>query len=281
MRIIGVRSADTEEDAVSLAPPDLDADELSVEHLDYVARNKAAWEAWAPRHFAAGHKAWADDVLRWGIWGTPEEELQLLAGLPAQADVIELGCGAGGTLAWLARRDYRPMGVDIARPFLEAAARFEEEFGVWFPLLCANAEQLHFDIESFDCVISEYGASLWCNPRRWLPEAARLLRPGGRLISVTNSSHLMSCTSDSGVVGEQLVRDYFSRYRVEFTGDGAVEFHLTHGHWVRLLRRSGFVLDRLVEPKPRAGVEPRYPLVSADWARRWPSEEIWVATKVG
>lgn len=30
-----------------------------------------------------------------------------------------------------------------------------------------------------DLVISEYGASVWCDPYRWIPEAARLLRPGG------------------------------------------------------------------------------------------------------
>jgi SAM-dependent methyltransferase len=248
---------------------------------DYIARNKAMWERWAPMHLAASHKAWAREELRWGMWNVGEEQLQLLSGLPARADVVELGCGAGATLAWLARREYRPVGVDIARPFLEAAARFQEEFGDWFPLLCANAEQLHFDIESFDCVISEYGASLWCSPRRWLPEAARLLRVGGRLIFFTNSAHLMSCTPDDGTVGQQLVRNYFSTYRVEFSDDEGVEFHPTYAHWVGLLRKSGFVLDELIEPRPpTTDATPRYPLASAEWAQRWPTEEIWVATKV-
>jgi ubiquinone/menaquinone biosynthesis C-methylase UbiE len=33
--------------------------------------------------------------------------------------------------------------------------------------------------ESFDLVVSEYGASVWLDPDRWVAEAARLLRPGG------------------------------------------------------------------------------------------------------
>ena len=32
---------------------------------------------------------------------------------------------------------------------------------------------------SFDLAVSEYGASLWADPYKWIPEAARLLRPGG------------------------------------------------------------------------------------------------------
>jgi hypothetical protein len=31
-----------------------------------------------------------------------------------------------------------------------------------------------------DLAVSEYGASIWCDPHRWIPEAHRLLRPGGR-----------------------------------------------------------------------------------------------------
>lgn len=35
--------------------------------------------------------------------------------------------------------------------------------------------------KSFDFAISEYGACLWVDPKKWVAEAARLLRPGGRL----------------------------------------------------------------------------------------------------
>jgi comEA protein len=214
------------------------------------------------------------------MWGIPESELRLVEGLEAGADVIELGCGTAAICAWLTRRGFSPTGVDFVRPVLETAAEFEREFEVGFPLLCANAEHLHFEDGSFDCAISEYGASIWCDPHRWVTEAARLLRPNGLLVFVTNSALLVSCTpEDGGLAGVRLVRDYFSRYRVEFEGIDAVEFHLNHGNWVRLLRANGFVIEDLVETRPPEGATPRTPFASAEWAQLWPSEEIWVARK--
>jgi SAM-dependent methyltransferase len=247
---------------------------------DYLARNKAAWERWAPDYVGAGRAAWQESELYWGIWAVPESELQLFGSLGPDTDVIELGCGTAAISAWLARNDARPVAVDIARPQLETVRRFQREFGFHFPLICENAENLAFDDESFDVAVSEYGASLWCDPSRWLPEAHRLLRPRGRLLFVTNGAMLMACTPEGGGPAEaQLQRDYFSSDRVEFSDDGPVEFHPTHGEWIRLLHTMGFILEDLIEVRPPAGAAPRFDFVSVEWARRWPSEEIWVARK--
>ena len=250
-----------------------------VDHLDYVERNRAAWERWSPGYSAAGREAWHDE-LRWGIWGVPESEARLLDGIAPGTGVIELGCGTAAISSWLSRLGLRPIGVDFVRAQLETAARLQHEFGISFGLLRANAEQLHFEDASFGLAVSEYGASLWCDPRRWLPEAHRLLQPGGRLIFITNGALLMACTpDDGGQAGETLIRDYFSEH-VEFPGDdGAIEFHLTHGHWIRLLRACGFALENLVEVRPPPDATPRLNFASAEWARRWPSEEIWIARK--
>jgi SAM-dependent methyltransferase len=253
---------------------------MDQEELDYIERNRAAWEKWAPGHIGAGHKAWQDEDLCWGIWGLPESELRLFDGLQEKEDAIELGSGTAAISAWLARQGVRPVALDFSSKQLQTADGFQREFGVWFPLVCANAEQVLFEDDSFDIAVSEYGASLWCDPQRWLPEARRLLRTNGQLIFFTNSSLLMACTPpDGGPPSDQLVRDYFDRYRIEFDDDGAVEFHLPHGHWVEMLRRNDFVLERLIEVRPPPGAKPRVGIVTADWARRWPSEEIWVARK--
>ncbi|HSG14223.1 MAG TPA: hypothetical protein VLA22_10170, partial [Gaiellaceae bacterium] len=45
------------------------------------------------------------------------------------------------------------------------------------------------------------------------------------------------------------------------------------------LRDAGFVLEDLIEVRPPKGAKARFEFASADWARRWPSEEIWVARK--
>jgi SAM-dependent methyltransferase len=258
-----------------------EAEEASTSYAsDYIEQNKAAWERWAPEYASTIREAWLRNELAWGIWGVPESTLGLLEGLRPGADVIELGCGTATISAALARRGFRPVGVDIARPLLEAAGEIEREIGLSFPLLCANAEDLHYADASFDCAISDYGASLWCDPHRWVPEASRVLRPDGRLIFITNSALLMACTpADGGPAGDRLVRDYFSDERVEFPADGAVEFHLAHGDWVRVLRDAGFVPENLIEVRPPPKAKRRREFASLEWARRWPSEEIWVARK--
>lgn len=254
---------------------------LAAEEFDYLARNRAAWERWALQARATARGTWREEDLHWGLWRTPESDLRLLEELQTGADVIELGCGTAAASAWLARQGMRPVAVDFSRRQLETVERLQAEFGLHFPLIHANAEQVPFDDSSFDLAISEYGASLWCDPGRWLGEATRLLRPEGLLVFFTSGATLISCTpADGGPPGRSLVRDYFSRYRLEFPGEEAVEFHLTHGDWVRLLRESGFILEDLVELQPSEGAKPRLELCSLEWARRWASEEIWIARKV-
>ena len=47
--------------------------------------------------------------------------------------------------------------------------------------------------DSFDLALSEYGASVRRDPERWIAAAARLLRPGGRLVFLTNSVLVTLC----------------------------------------------------------------------------------------
>lgn len=248
---------------------------------EYIEQNRTAWAQWARDSVSAGRQAWNDKELRWGMWNSPDSDLRLLERLEPDSDVIELGCGTAAISAWLARGGLRPVAVDFARAQLETAERLQREYGPRFPLIYANAEQVPYDEGSFDLAVSEYGASLWCDPRRWLPEANRLLRPGGQLVFITNGALLMACTpADGGRAGDRLVRDYFASYRLEFPQDGTVEFHPTHGQWIQLLRASGFVLDSLIEIRPPHGAKPRFDFVSVEWARHWPSEEIWIARKL-
>ena len=265
---------------ITVAEEERAASPLSGDAFDYTERNHAAWEIWARDYATVGRTTWGDEDLRWGIWDTPESELQLLDGLPPNSDVIELGCGTGEISASLARHGFRPVAVDFSRRQLETADRLQREHGLFFPLIHADAENVPYDRESFDVAVSEYGASLWCDPRRWLREAHRLLRSEGKLIFVTNGAILIACTPpDALQAGDRLVRGYFSSQRIEYPIENTVEFHPTHGTWVRLLRAAGFVLESLVEVRPPHGAKPRLQFASVEWARQWPSEEIWVARK--
>jgi SAM-dependent methyltransferase len=118
---------------------------------------------------------------------------------------------------------------------------------------------------------------LYCDPGRWVPEAARLLRPGGRLVFHTVSVLVTMCQPGDGPAGRELQRPQREIHRLH-RGRG-VEFHPGHGQWVGVLRAAGLVIDALHElyAPPAATDHPYYQLATADWSRRWPIEEIWVA----
>jgi SAM-dependent methyltransferase len=251
---------------------------------EHVLRNREAWDNWAGEYVADGEKSWALQTGQeaWGIWGIPESEVNLLPDDVAGLDTIELGCGTGYVSAWLARRGARPVGIDNSEAQLATAKRLQEQHGLAFPLLHGNAEQVPYPDASFDLAISEYGACLWADPYRWIPEARRLLRPGGRLIFLVNSAlYMLFAPDEEGVPATtQLVRPHFGMYRLEWPDDDpSVEFHLGHGDWIRLLRVNGFELTDLVELRPSETATTRYPFVTLEWARNWPCEEAWKAVK--
>lgn len=193
----------------------------------------------------------------------------------AGMDAIELGCGTAYVSARLARAGARPVGVDLSREQLATARSMQREFGIAFPLVLADAEHLPHRRSTYDLAISEYGASLWCDPHRWIPEAARVLRPGGRLAFVRRSPLFALCIPVGGQADAALVRPQFGLRQY---GDGtSVEFNMPHGEMLRLLRSCGFVVDDLIEIQAPEPAIRDYAEVSAAWAHQWPSEEVWKA----
>jgi SAM-dependent methyltransferase len=248
---------------------------------DHVLSNRAAWDQLAADYAEEGQHGWAAAEPSWGIWSVPEAQARILPAGLAGRDCLELGCGTGYVSAWLARRGARVTGLDNSPAQLATARRLQERFGPRFPLIHANAEQAPFAAAGFDVVISEYGASIWCDPYVWIPEAARLLRPGGELIFLVNSVLLMLTVPDEDNVPatERLLRPYFGMHRFEWPDDESVEFHLGHGDMIRLLRRCGLEVEDLIELRPEPGATTRHLLATLDWARRWPCEEVWKARK--
>jgi SAM-dependent methyltransferase len=242
-------------------------------------------EVWAQENASyTGPKAletWQQEEINWGVFQVPESEVGALPDV-AGKDVVELGCGTAYFSAWLARRGARPVGVDVTPAQLESARECQRQLGIEFPLVEASAEDVPLPDESFDLALSEYGASIWCEPERWIAEAARLLRPGGELVFLTNSALAILCMPDEGPIVEQLVRPQFGMYRFEWPGeDEGVNFYISHGEWIRVLGEHGFEVLALHELRAPAEARdhPHYDFVNAEWARKWPSEEIWRARK--
>jgi SAM-dependent methyltransferase len=245
----------------------------------YVACNRALWTV-VNAEFTDedADRAWAAEEITWGLFRVPERDLGVLGDVGGLT-VIELGCGTAYLSGLLARQGARPVGVDLTPAQLATARRCQKRFGLVFPLVEANAEEVPLPDASFDLVVSEYGASLWCDPERWVAEAARLLRPGGRLVFLTNSVLATLCVpEEEGFTQEQLLRPQRGLNRVQWPG-GGVEFHPSHGDWIRVLGANGFVVDALHELYAPADAETHeyYAIATAEWARQWPVEDLWAA----
>ena len=253
---------------------------------EYVAINRAGWtRANAEYTDARAHDAWAQAEPTWGKWHIPEREVRLLPDVMGK-DVVELGCGTAYVGAWLKRAGARRVvGVDVTPAQLETTRRMDAEFGLALELVEANAEGTGLPDASFDLAVSEYGASIWCDPARWIPEAARLLRPGGELLFLRGSTLGVLCAPDEGPTGERLVRPQKGLNRLDWPETDAdhagVEFHPGTGDLFRILRTSGFELLDLVELfAPEDAVDREYYVYPpAAWAKRWPSEEVWRARR--
>ena len=246
---------------------------------DSRALNRALWaEINAQFTDSEADRAWASDEICWGLFATPESQLGVLGDL-RELDVLDLACGTGYFSAWLARRGARVVALDLSAEQLETARRCQETYGPSFPLLQADAEQAPFAAAAFDLVVSEHGVAAWCDPRRWIADAARVLRPGGRLVFLTNSLlSALTVPADEGPAGDRLLRGQRDVARVHWSG-GGVEHHPSHGDWITMLRRNGFTVEALRElyAPPGSRDHDYYGIATAAWAARWPAEELWVA----
>ena len=249
---------------------------------EHVARNRAFWNEAAAEWVEPGRDDWAAEEPPLGRLPGTRGGARSAAGRSSRARRRSSSAAGPATFpAWLARRGARPIGIDNSEEQLATARALQREFGIEFPLLHGNAEEVPLPDASFDLAISEYGASIWCDPYRWIPEASRLLRPGGELVFLVNSVFTDALRPRRRErAGDRphdpaLLRD--APLRV--AGDGSVEFHLPHGEMIALLRKSGFEVEELIEVRPPGGSTTRFSQIDLEWAQRWPVEEVWRARK--
>jgi ubiquinone/menaquinone biosynthesis C-methylase UbiE len=242
---------------------------------DHVLRNKAMWEATSDNYEQLHAQALdGKNALAWGLWRIPEAELNVLGNV-AGKDILEFGCGAARWSIALAQLGARPVGLDFSSQQLTHARRLMAEAGVHFPLLEASAEAVPLPDASFDIIFCDWGAMTFCDPYRTVPEAARLLRPGG-LFAFSGATPIQVICSDikTDRIERHLVNDYFGLTRLDWPD--STDFQLPYGEWIRLFRRNSLIIEDLIETRPAPGVSSTYRSEEEnEWARRWPMEHIW------
>jgi SAM-dependent methyltransferase len=251
---------------------------------DDVRTNLRSWEA-----DSAGYQArnaeqldrW--DRLAWGIWDVPEDEVGALGDVTG-IEALELGCGACQFGIRVAKRGARVTGLDFSANQLRAGLQKMEASGVLLPLVRADAEHLPFADASFDLVFCDHGATSFTDPSITIPEVARVLRPGGRLVFNIASPFVWTCWGDGETpAGRELVRPYFGGGRTVWDDpEGpSVEWQLTYGDWIRIFHDSGLSVEDLIELRPSEDASTTYTTFAPRaWARDYPGEALWKVRKV-
>ena len=235
-------------------PAPVAVERRSVSETESRRANGPDWDRYADE-YQATHGAFLGDVgFVWGPEGLTEERAGLLGDV-ADRDVLEVGSGAGQCSRWVRARGGRAVGLDLSLRQLQHSRRLDEATGVVVPSVLGTATALPFAASRFDVVFCSFGALQFvADLGAALDEAARVLRPGGRLVfSITHPTRWMFL-DDPGPEGLTAVSSYWDRTPyVEVdpgTGEVAyVEHHRTLGDWVSLLAARGFVLHDLVEPE--------------------------------
>jgi len=248
--------------------------------------NRDIWNADAPNWVAVGERLWQCETPEWGNWGVPDTSLELLPPDLTGKAAIELGCGTGYVSGWMVRRGARVTAIDISADQLATARRLAALHGADIAFVEGNAEATGLPDAAFDLAISEYGAAIWCAPEIWLREAWRLLRPRGELVFLGNHPMTLICAPEDGAPCDRaLHRPYKGMWgadwtEVEFEPSG-ICFNLTISDWMALFATVGFAVQRYREvfaPDWATGTRAAVP---AEWAKRYPVEQVWHLKKLG
>lgn len=247
----------------------------------HVRRNRLHWET-----RSGDYQGWNREQLDrwnrlgWGVWDIPEDELQVLGDV-AGMDVLEYGCGAGQSGIRWAMRGARVRGLDFSEAQLRQGLAHMATTGVTFPIVQADGEHVPFADASFDVVVCDHGVMSFADPYRTVPEAARVLRPGG-VFAFSMITPWLWVASEGDVTTRSLHEPYFGMHAhdVDDPEWQTTEFQLPYGEWIRLFRASGLVVEDLIELRPPEGATSTY-VDAGDlpWARDYPMDHIWKVRK--
>jgi ubiquinone/menaquinone biosynthesis C-methylase UbiE len=246
-----------------------------------LARNRTFWNRssdWYDRRFRRVLRG--DRAAAWGIWRIPERSVRWLGEVRGRS-VLEVGCGAARWSVALARRGARVSGLDQSAAQLRHARTVVRRSGRSVPLVLGSATALPFRDRRFDLVFCDWGALEFADPRLAIPECARVLRPGGRLVfAIAHPFRWLAWDRRRDRQSRRLHRSYFGQHRLDF-GD-TVEYQLTFADWIDLFTAHGLAVEGFAEPRPPPGRGSRYLTASANaWARRWPFEAVWRLRRTG
>ena len=164
----------------------------------------------------------------------------------ALGEVLEIGVGTGRNL-YFYPTEVHLTGVELSPKMLEIARRRARESGIKADLRVGDAQHLPFPDASFDTVVATLALCTIPDDRRAVIEAARVLRPGGRLLLLEHvRSPLLPVRVLQGILNPLFVlleKDHLLREPLwHLEGLGLIVEHLE--------RSKVGIVERLVARRP-------------------------------
>jgi len=126
-------------------------------------------------------EAWAHFAPLELLTTPPAARLVAYAGVKAGDGVLDVACGTGVVAVTAARLGARVTGLDLTPELLQRAQENAAIAKVAIDFHEGDVEQLPFDDNEFDVVLSQYGHMFAPRPEVAIAEMLRVLRPGGTL----------------------------------------------------------------------------------------------------
>jgi SAM-dependent methyltransferase len=200
-----------------------------------IAAETELWDAYAGSAF----KDDAEPVFHWTQYAGHGPGPELL-GDPES--VLEIGCGTGRALAYLAQRGIKATGVDLSPVMMAKTAERWGPTGAQFH----RAEVLEYlgaTAETYDAVYSIFGAAWFTDPSKLFPLVRQRLNPGGVFV-FSQPPAIPSAYGPQGM------------YKGGFAGKAMFTYRYSYrpAVWERLLTRAGFAkAEASVLDAPQAG----------------------------
>jgi 2-polyprenyl-3-methyl-5-hydroxy-6-metoxy-1,4-benzoquinol methylase len=184
-------------------------------------------------------------------------------------NALDVGCGEGRFCRMLKAAGVRPTGIDPTPALLEVA-RQRDPSGDYRP---GRAEQMEFEVASFDLVVSYITLIDIPDFRAAIREMARVVRPGGSLLIANLTGFTSACAAQGWVKderGEYLhypVDNYLGEFPFwfEWSGIRIENWHRPLEAYMTAFLEAGLILKFFAEPPPVSGE-----LVHQERARRVP-----------
>jgi SAM-dependent methyltransferase len=119
------------------------------------------------------------DAIAQRIWVVGDELVERME-IAEGERVLDVACGTGNVAIPAAAKGAEVTGIDITPELLEDAKRNAEKYGVNVEWVEGDAQDLPFEDDSFDVVVSTFGCMFAPDHRKAAAEITRVLRPGGR-----------------------------------------------------------------------------------------------------